>query len=563
MSADRGGRFRPRVAATIARYELRRTFRATTDNVVQTVAIALAGLLFFVPVGAGATYGAYLFGQALRDGTGQVGSVPIEGLFRGGLAVALLGVAAFAGMRAAAGRTELDEPPFLLTGAPVPTVVTGQLLAEWLRLAVWFALPLLAVTGAVGVGAGTPLPTLSLSAAVLATIAAGYPLGFAVGFAVRHVATIVEPIARHRLAFGALAFLAYLGIFVTDVGFRLTETAYRTLQDSPLGWLGDLALVGLPGSHGSLPLAAGGLAVSLAVFGAGTAACTAIARRNWFADPPQPEDDVVRHDVEGQGRLESLFGAVARQSTTTVATTVVRRARRKPLKLVFAVYPLLFAVGFVQSVIQAGEVPSWLVPWAALYGVWAGGSLVTLNPIGDLGDAAPATVLSGMDGASFVRGHLLVALPIAVPLAVGVTAVAAVLSPVALPRALALVAVAAVGAVWGPLVALGVGAAAPRFGSVAVFRNATATLPSKRAFVVYSAALLLVAGGLAILDSPAGADVVAALLSVLVGLVLRLSVSIDPAWIYRAAVTVVVLGAVAPVAAYYYAARGFDSFELS
>lgn len=571
----------------MARVELRRSIRATTDNVVQTAALALAGLVLVLPVGAAGTYLAYQFGRELRDGAGQIGPLPVveffpgglavvrdvapgalgaprvAGLFRGGLAVVLLVVVAMAAFRAAAGRTELDEAPFLLTGAPVPTVVTGQLLAEWLRLATWVGVPLLAITGAVGVGAGSPLPTITVAAAVLAIVGAGYPVGFAIGFAIRHLATVFEPIARHRLAFAALALLAYMGLILSDLLAGVVEFAFRTLQDSPLGWLGDVALVGLPGSHGSPVFAAAGLGVAAALFGAGAVATTAIARRNWFADPALLATDVDRYEYEGAGRLESLFASVARQSTATVATTIVRRARRKPLKLVFAAYPLFFAVGFVQQAIQQGRVPQGFVPWAALYGVWAGGALVTLNPIGDLGDAAPSTVLSGMDGASFVRGHLLVALPVTAVLAVGLTGAAAVLSGLEAGRALALLAVAAVGAVWSPLVALGVGASAPRFGSVAVFRNATATLPSKRAFVTHGAALLGVALGLAILDTPGIADILAAVLSLVAGFVLRTSVSIDPTWVSRAAWVVVGLGVVAPFAAYYYAVRAFDRFRLS
>lgn len=558
---EHGGAVRLGVAVTIARYEIRRTIRATSYDVVQLTMIALF-LLILLPFIGALIFWVYLFGQAIGAAESMNG-LDLTAVFRGGHALGFLVTAGIAALRAASGRTELDQPPFLLASVPVPTVAAGQLIAECVRLTMWIAPLLLGISGALGLGAGTSLPAVTLVLSVLATAIAAYPLGFAVGFLVRHLATIVEPVARHRLAFGVLGFLGFLGVLLTVDLVRIGIWAFRTLQDSPLGWPGDIALVGLPGDPGSFLIAAGGVTVAVAIFPLGVAANTAIARRNWFTDPPQPEDDAARHDCDGLTRLESLFRSIARLPSATVATTLVLRARRKPLKLVYAAYPLLLGMGFVQQAVGQGYLPAVAVPWIALYGIWSAGVLVTLNPIGDLGDAAPSTILSGMSGHSFVRGHLLVAIPVGMLLAAGATTVAVLSAPVAMNRGLALIGLAAVGAVWAPLVALGVGSAAPRFSTVAVFRNATATLPSKRSFLFFTVILMLVASALAILVQPGLAQLIAWAIAGLVRLVLDLELTVEPAWVRQAAWATVVAGAFAPLLAYRFAVRAFERFGLS
>jgi hypothetical protein len=144
-----------------------------------------------------------------------------------------------------------------------------------------------------------------------------------------------------------------------------------------------------------------------------------------------------------------------------------------------------------QDVFQRGYVPAYVPSAVITYAAWGVGAAVTLNPLGAQGPTLPATLTSGIDGRTYLRGHLLVAAVAGVPLATALTLGTAVASPLGLHEVALLAVAAPLCSLAAAGLACGFGVAFPRFGSVRVTGNREAVVPSKTAGALYSLALLL------------------------------------------------------------------------
>lgn len=554
-------------ATRVARIELRRSVRAIRSSNTRTVAFGVA-LLFWVALPTvGGGFLAYELGTALPD---VATPFPILDLVRGGSAVGWVGLAALAAARSAGGKAEIDASDGILTTIPARDVALGLLLAEYARMALVAAIPVLTIAAGLAVGAGVVVPLLAVPATAALVIAVALSIGFPVGVGVKWV-TIRSPwLAQNKTAILLVAFgLYFLG--VTSQAFNdAIAVLQRALRDTPLAWFGDAVLLGLPGIEAVPSYALGAAAlVAVLVPSLGTVGIRA-ATTLWYADRAQVEETEQegREAREGDGReseSRGLSAFVSRKRKTSVAESVLsrfvsrptrtvtlaawRRTKRAPIRLLYVAYPLFFLYVPLRTAFESG-VPTSLPVLVALYGTWAVGAMV-LNPLGDEGAVLPTTLLSGIDGRQFVAGHVLSAALVGVPVVALATAAAGVLSPLAPLRWVTLTAVSAALVVVGTVLAVGVGTLFPRFGAVEVFRSREVVVPSKAAFAIYSLALLGGAVGAVVASVPVFANLLAGLLGVSSAVARWLGV-----------VVAVLVGVVGPVVAYRFATREFDEYSL-
>ncbi|WP_276299765.1 hypothetical protein [Halorussus lipolyticus] len=562
-------------AVRIARVEVRRSVRAVRSSTTRTAAFGVA-LLFWVALPTvGGGFLAYRLGQSLPAIPFEF---PVLDAVRGATAVGWVGLAVLSAARTAGKKGELDSPEGILTTVPARDAALGLLLAEYARMALVAAIPVVTIATALAVGAGVVTPLVAVPATAGILLAVALSIGFPVGIGVKW-ATMRSPwLARHKTALLVVAFgLYFLG--VTSQAFNdVISLLQRTLRNTPLAWFGDAVLLGLPGIE-AVPvhvLGAGALAgILLPTFaGVGIRSATTL----WYADRAQVERDEPSAEAHADrnGRVApggttdtgaptsaksgaesasigeralSAFDGVLARPTRTVTLSAWRRAKRTPIRLLYVAYPLFFLYAPLRSAFESG-VPTSLPALVALYGAWAVGAMV-LNPLGDEGAVLPATLLSGVSGRQFVVGHVVSATLVGVPVVTAAVAVAGALSPLDPARWIALAGVSALLVVAGATLAVGVGVLFPRFGTVEVFRSREITMPSKGAFAAYSIALLGGAVGAVVVLVPPIAGFVGGLVGfpqvVVTGLGAGLGVSV---------------GLLGPAAAYRYATREFEEFTV-
>ncbi|WP_135853436.1 hypothetical protein [Halorussus salinus] len=562
-------------ATRIARVEVRRSVRAMRSSGTRTIAFGFA-LLFWVaaPTLVGG-FLAYRLGQALPTVPFEF---PVLDLARGGTAVGWVGLAALAAARSAGGKSEVDSPEGILTTVPARDAALGLLLAEYVRMALVAAIPVLTIAGALAVGAGVGVPLLAVPATAALVLAVGLTVGFPVGIAVNWLTMRVPWVARHKTALLVVAGGLYFFAFVSDTFNEVVTFLQRALRDTPLAWFGDAALLGLPGIDAVAVHALGAAAVAAVLLptlaGVGIRAATTV----WYTDRAQTteETDETRADAGVRGRDGTPAGGTARESgpasegagatslgeralaplsgllarpTRTLTLAVWRRTKRAPIRVLYVAYPLFFLYAPLRTAVESG-VSTLLPVMVALYGTWATGALV-LNPLGDEGSVLPATLLSGIGGRQFVVAHVLSAALVGVPVVALATAVTGALSPLAPAQWVALTAASALLVVAGTVLAVATGTLLPRFGTVEVFRSREVTMPSKGAFAAYSLALLGGAVGAVVALLPALAGFVGGVVGV-PGVGVRVVGGL-------VAVLVAVVG---PVAGFRWAARTFEEFVV-
>jgi len=543
---------------TVAVADVRRVVRTAVDARTQVLAYLLVLALF----AGGGGYGAYLFGDAGGFALESPVSFSLLDIARGALALLWTSLAAIVVVRAVGARGTLANDVGVLSVVPTRDAALGQIAAE-ATLALAYVAPLvLAVAGGYAVGAGSP--TLLATAPVVAVVgvASAVAVAYPVGLAVRHAFTRIEFVARNKTALVALAFVGYVALVLSDWFGRLLLAVFEPLQRSPAGWLADVLLLGVPGAGASALRAAAALAAAPLVAVAGVAAATRVASVHWFADPvlagsddDAPVDpDTARHEDGALRRFEDrLAGAVGRPGAA-VAVLAWKRAVRAPLKLLYAAYPLLFAVGAATEVVRTGEVPALAAPAGLVFLAWAGAAVFTLNPLGDQGAVLPAAVLSAVDGRSFVAAHVLAGLLVTAPVGTVAVAALAVLSPLPPDAAAAAVAATPASVLVGACAAVGVGMAFPRYEAVNVTRSTKAVVPSLLAFLVFSLYLLATALAAGIVAEPGIEPLVAGVVSFL----LPFGLSVAPDTVGLVARGALVPLAVAPAASLWYAVRRFD-----
>lgn len=545
----------------IARVEYRRSLRAVGSNPVQLLGMGFFVLLFVALPTAGGVYAVHRFGHRIAELSFLLT------IARGGTAVGWLGITVVLAARAVGKTARIDRETGMLTTVPPRDVVGGLLLAELARVLSIVTIPLVALSATWSVVLGTPVPFVAILLTVLAFLVSALLVGHLFGVLFKTVFARSELLTRYKTAVFALLFVVYMGAVMSNALGRLMIRLATLLQDVPLAWFGDVLLLGVPGVEPSLARVAGAVALVAVGVPALLLADVRAATRLWYADAVKP--DVKDRSSESSSstatRLNSvsdgLLAAVASRPTRSVTANVWRRTKRAPIRLIYVVYPLLLLTGSIQGVVSTGDVPVEFPVVMALYGTWAIGA-TALNPFGDEGTMLPLTLTSTIRGDQFVRGYALAATLVGLPLVVAATTVTGALSPLELTETLALTAISVGLGVVGTVVAIGVGTLFPRFGEVRVTRSRRVVVPSKTAFAVYSFVVVLGFVAATVAAVPAGAAMVSAMVEFW-STVLWNPIEISAGIVRLVGGTVaVLLGVVAPLVAYRYTVRQFETYTL-
>ncbi|PCR89112.1 hypothetical protein CP557_00320 [Natrinema ejinorense] len=468
---------------TIGRLELSRRWRVLSGNTAQLIAIGISAL-FFVPLGLGGMIGTYLFGSGVASGEIET---PLS-LTRLGFVYAWLFVAGFGGYRAYATALRPDRLEGYLTTVSHRELLAGLLLAECV---VWGAPAILIAVGgsllfAAGTGSVLSAPLLFLT--VCTTLATALTTGFLVSLTIRNAGVRSKLLTRLRsVLFGLLA-IAYFGVIFTQSFASVLEPLYHLLEPTPIGWYGDLALVGSV-SGASIGRSAGTLLASGAFLLASAAALPRLAAGVWYADGVHIEHEAEPESSSTGNRLSGLLP----QPVLGVATADWKRARRAPITLTFAVYPLFLLISPVMNAVQTGTIGRGLPIWIVCFGPWIAGALFALNVVGNEGAALPATLLSRAPGRALVVGHVVAGVLLVGPVTLVTVVGLGVASPHTMGAVVTLAVSALVLTVFAGPIATGIGAIFPRFEEVSVSRSTEAIVPSMLAFTAYSLVVFLVA----------------------------------------------------------------------
>lgn len=469
----------------IARTELRRRWRTMKANTTQVLALAFVAVML-LPFSLIGVFGAYLAG-------GFVAGNETEALIdwaRMALVYGWIFVVAFGGYRAYAVALRPDNLDGLLTTVSHRDVIGGLVLTELLLWSAFAVTVGSAVTIAFAVGVGSMLTIPVVFVTLYLLLATGIPAGFLIALVVRNAGVRSRLLSRLRTLFLILLGIGYFALIFTNAFASVLEPIYRVLAPTPIDWFGDLAAVGL--GIGSSPLRAVGAVGFSAVFvAAAVASLYRLAEWLWYADGVH-----VSSEIERSGNDSSRLGGLSRVLSQPVFGVVVadwKRARRSPISLSFALYPLIVLAGPLATAVQTGEVGTSLPLWILISGTWVAGSLFALNVVGQEGAALPVTLLSGAPERSLVVGHVISGGLLVAPVTVAVTVIAGLLSPYSIPLVASLGVSALVLSAVSGAIGTGIGVAFPRFEAVSVSRNRKAIVPSIFAFAIYSIVVILVA----------------------------------------------------------------------
>jgi len=550
-----------RGAAIVAKTEVRRVLRNVVTNRLKILLYVVAFLIGIGPI-------LLIGGLLLSNGgeqlaAGEIDSADLESLpdiVAGVTAVLLLGLTVLATVRSFTNVADVDKPACLLISTPFSHAVVGLLVAELLLFALWLLPPTLILAGAFAYGAGTVTPVLVAPVVVTMLLTIAVSIGFVVGVCVRHLLTVYEPIAQYRTPLLVLVGAAYFVSIAFGFFSRLTAFLFELLGDSPLGWPGHFLLAGVPDVPFSAGLAGAGVALTVGVVPIAVFLGIRAAEFHWFADPAQSDDEEMA-EVDSRDWLGAALTGVVNQPVRTVTVTAIRRTKRAPVRLLYVAYPLLMSLFFVQELIETGTLPSFGAVVLSLYVVWGAGVVFTLNILGDHGPAMEAVLTSTLSGREAIGGTVLAGLLVGVPAALVVGPVAGVASPLSVQRTVLLSVATLVGVVASPILAVGVGSLFPRFGSVRVMNKREAVMPSKTAFLLYTAAIMLPAIAAGILYTDSMASLVASGLSRTLSLLPSIGLTISETAVVGVAWVVLALGIAGPFLSVWYAVRRFDSFR--
>jgi ABC-2 type transport system permease protein len=466
---------------SIARIELVRKWRALLSSTGQLIAMGVLALfvLLFSVIALSAVF---VLGQVVGDGTIDT---PLE-LVRAFVVTLWVGVVAFSGYRVFTTALQVERVDGLLTTTSHRNLIGGLVLAE---LALW-GVPTVLVGGlfvtVFAAGAGTPAMIPFTLLAVCTTVLTGVVSGFLIALLVKNAGVRSKLLARLRTLAFVLLGIAYFWFFISQAFTTVFDPLVRLLGPTPVGWYADLALIG--SGLGSSPFLTGGALVATAGFLVVSALLLArLSELLWYADGIHIE---TRHSETPD---ESRFSGIVPEPLLGVLIADLKRARRAPITLSFAIYPLIVLINPLVTLFETGTVGASFPLYILLCGAWITGSLFTLNVIGNEGAVLPVTVLSDAPERALVGGHTLAGVVIGLPLTVGPVAILTILSPHDIGAVLTITASAAVLALAAPPLATGIGATLPRYDAVSVSRSTKAIIPSTLAFVVYSLSLLVIA----------------------------------------------------------------------
>ena len=466
----------------IGRIEIRRRWRTLRDNPSQLLGIAIM-VLFLLPVVAAAVGGAFVAGQFLRSGDP---TTPIAAARTGAVGI-WLATTAFGGIRGYTSLLDPDNRDGLLTTISHRQLLAGILLAEGavIGLPTVVVVALAAVTFGVGAGSVVAAPIMLIAVSLLA--ATGFATGLGAALLIKNGGVRSRLLYRLRTVAFVIGFAAYFWVLFSSTADAVLGPLLGVLTPTPIGWVGESVVlaVGLDASVfraavGGL-LTAGGLLVA-------APALTRLSGWLWYADGLETTHTVSASAAPTGGPLSGLLP----QPIRGVVAVDWARARRAPISLSYAIYPLFVLVTPVIETVETGTVGGLFPILVAFCGAWVTGALFTLNVLGNEGAVLPATVLTASPERALVGGHVAAGVLLGLPVTAIAVVVLGVLSPNPPVVVATLTAGAAILTVSAPLIATGIGAALPRHEAVSVSRSTEAIIPSTFGFLLYSAVVSIV-----------------------------------------------------------------------
>lgn len=433
---------------------------------------------------------AYSTGQAVR--TGDVGGAiaPVESA----IVLTFTIVVALTTFRGLQSGTRFAAQDGLLTATRHRDLVSGLLATECLYAFAFVGVPGVFCGLAFALGAGSAVTAGLATVTVLSIVSLATGIGTAIALVIRLAIARSRLLARYRIVIGGLVLIGYLFTLLYTESTGLFDPVIDLFGASPLTWFGDLTVLAVTPSADSLK--AGGIVLVTGAMLLGlVAANTRLTALLWYSSSVTPETGDSSASLPSPRWVDRQTRHVVRKTWT--------RAIRSPLRLIYVGYASLL-VGFVlANAIQHEGWPSWLAPFVALYGGWATGAGVTLNPIGEEGPTLPALLTSPISGRQFVGGLWVASAVLGVPITLLLTVAVASGSGLALAD-LVIVSLFGAGlAALTPGVASGIGTVFPQTETEAITRNREAVVPSFWAFTLYSTTVFLLAipGWIAISNS--------------------------------------------------------------
>lgn len=475
---SRLGRLRTdlRHARAIALTEARRTVRSILASRRQLLGIAFM-LVAFSPAVVVLVTGAFAVGSRADGGT----TLSVVALARAQVVAWVGTTTVLFGLRAVERAGSVDHPDLLLTTVRPRAVVTGLLLAEFLRVLAVFLPPLSLVVTAFALGADAALMVPVVLVGVLPLFALALLGGFAVGYLLKLGYRRVGSTRLPGTGVGAVAVVVvafWLHLLVPENPLRLAR-ALTPLGAVPLGPYADLLLVGSPFQVSPGPDAALALVLALGTAGVLLAATWRLAPRVWYADPPADDDEGGRVAVGGVPTL------VDGRPTLRLVWWQWLRGLRAPSQFIHLAYFLFMSFPVAQLAVSNPRSPLVPVFLAVLGGLLAGGTF-GLNPAGVEGSMLPTVLTSATPARNLVRSRLLAGSLLWVPPVLAVVVLLGGVGSLTAAETVLVAAFAVVFAGFSCAFALAVGLFAPRFETVRAFGGVEAPTPTTIALVGHS-----------------------------------------------------------------------------
>lgn len=465
----------------IGQVELRRRWRAVTNNLIQLLSLALI-IVFVVLFAIGGVLGVYFAGLQLGPD-----ALPATDVLRTGAIYAWVSVGVLTGVRTYAKVLDPDRMDGLLLAVSHRTLLGGLLVAElvlWIGPIVLIG-TLFAIAFTLGAGAFPASIPLLISGGMLVSTAT--VVGVVSAFLVHNIGIRSRLITRYRKVIVASVFVLYMGVIFSNQLQNILEPLVLVLSPTPISGYADVGFWAF-GTTPSLLTVLGTGIITAVLVGGGAIVIPKLAATAWFADGVQIERETT---YESAGDT-TVIGDRIPAPMLAVIRADWRRVRRAPFSVLFVIYPLLFLIGPIATTIRTGIVPTWLGILTAGTGAWMTGALFTLNVIGDQGATLPVSLLAPAPGRSLLGGHLLAGWLLGIPVTLVLAGGFGILSGLSITALGALLVGSLILGLSAGLLATGIGVFSPRFETANLTRSTEAIIPSRTAFVVYSIALFVV-----------------------------------------------------------------------
>ncbi len=509
-------------------------------------------LIMVLGGGVAGGYAGYQFAGLL--GGGELAGQPITSMLGGVLAVFWVFIVFIMVFRALGERGAPTVVDNLLHVTPLYGVCWGILFSEIVYMLMWILLP------AVGFGVGFALggggvvqvlfvPFVAVLFAV-SSVAVGYPLGLGL----RYLLTRFRFVVKYKVPLIIGVFFLYILLVVLGLLENIAVMLFEPVQSTPMAWYADLLLigvgeVGISVLNGFLVLLFSLLLLPLSVF-----ATRFVGGKNWFSDPvlvDEKHGEEVVQDLDGYLEPGVLSGLLGRR-LESLMVNVVRQAIRKPIKSIYAAFPILILVPLFV------DMPANL-PFVVLFVVvWAAGSLFCLNILGDQGSFLPTLLLSGVKGRELVWAHLLPTLIIGIPVGVVLVFLTGYWVGVELAELGILLVITVLLMVLGGFMSVWLGTVFPRFDSIKITKSMRVVLPSKMAYIGFTFYLVLcIAAGVFVYSEGARGFV-----STMSEWILPFGLELGTGLLFWGSVLLLVLAVLLPVFGYKKAVGKIDRYTL-